>query len=99
VVKNDFSQEAYTGEGSLINSGKFNGFDSKEAIQRLTKYIEKHHLGSQKTTWHLRDWIISRQRFWGPPIPMIYCQKCAKQGKSWFATEEAREDRKIPAMK
>jgi len=70
------SQNAFTGEGMLINSGKYTGLSSKEAIQRLTKYIIKNRLGSQKTTWHLRDWVISRQRYWGPPIPIIYCRRC-----------------------
>ena len=81
---NDFSQKAFTDYGVLVNSGKFTGLSSEGSIQSITKYLQKHHFGSIKAMWHLRDWIISRQRYWGPPIPMIFCQECAKDGKSWF---------------
>lgn len=72
---------AYVGEGKLVNSGEFNGLDSVEAIQKVSEYIEDNNFGKKTVNYHLRDWLISRQRYWGPPIPMIYCEKCGKEGK------------------
>ncbi|OGY25899.1 MAG: hypothetical protein A2Z24_02345 [Candidatus Woykebacteria bacterium RBG_16_44_10] len=85
----EVSKEAYVGEGKLVNSGEFNGLDSKTAIEKISKYIEDNKIGTRTVNYHLRDWLISRQRYWGPPIPMIYCEACAKQGKSWFTSQEA----------
>ena len=64
--------KAYVGEGHLVGSGKFDGMASKEAVVAITKFVG----GTQKAQYHLRDWLISRQRYWGPPIPIIYCVKC-----------------------
>ncbi|MDP2664817.1 MAG: class I tRNA ligase family protein [bacterium] len=63
---------AYLGEGVLVNSEKFNGMNSKLATNEIVKFVK----GQKKTNYHLRDWLISRQRYWGPPIPIIYCKKC-----------------------
>ncbi|HEX7455959.1 MAG TPA: leucine--tRNA ligase [Candidatus Nanoarchaeia archaeon] len=84
-------KEAYIGEGELVNSGQFNSVHSWEAIEKISKYIEKNRLGRKAVNYHLRDWLISRQRYWGPPIPMIYCEACAKERKSWFTTDEAKK--------
>jgi len=62
----------FTGTGLLVNSGKFNGMESEAAKKEITEFIE----GKVKTQYRLRDWIISRQRYWGAPIPIIYCKKC-----------------------
>ncbi|MBI2642411.1 MAG: class I tRNA ligase family protein [Candidatus Wildermuthbacteria bacterium] len=62
----------YLGEGVLVNSGKFNGMNSKLAMSEIVKFAK----GQKKVNYHLRDWLISRQRYWGPPIPIIYCKKC-----------------------
>ncbi|MFH0936718.1 MAG: class I tRNA ligase family protein [Candidatus Daviesbacteria bacterium] len=73
-VGSDFA--AYEGEGVLINSGDYNGMESDRAIVKISNYLEKHHLGQKQVQYHLRDWLISRQRYWGPPIPIVYCDKC-----------------------
>ena len=67
---------AYTGEGPLINSGPFDGTWSKDAIMGITRYLQERGLGKPAVTYRLRDWLISRQRMWGAPIPIIYCPHC-----------------------
>ncbi len=67
----------YAGEGVLVNSDFLNGISKKEdAIDKMTEYLTEHHLGQAETTYRLQDWVFSRQRFWGEPIPMIYCDDC-----------------------
>lgn len=68
--------KAFTNYGVLVDSGEFTGQTSEEAIKNISEYIESNHLGRKKVNYHLRDWLISRQRYWGPPIPIIYCAKC-----------------------
>ncbi len=69
-------KEAYTDEGVMVNSGKFNGIPSEKAIERIADYFEESKFGKRAVQYKLRDWLISRQRYWGAPIPMIYCNKC-----------------------
>ncbi len=82
VIMNKESQknveiEAYVEEGVLINSGEFNDLNSHtEASQKIIQYLEKNKMGDKKTTFRLRDWLISRQRYWGCPIPLINCEEC-----------------------
>ena len=68
--------EAYTDEGIMVNSGIFNGMDSKKAIEEIISYLEDKGIGEKTVNFRLRDWGISRQRYWGAPIPMIHCKKC-----------------------
>ncbi|MBM7855691.1 leucyl-tRNA synthetase [Desulfohalotomaculum tongense] len=76
VLQAEELKEAYTGEGVLINSGEFNGMSNKEAIKAITRKLEGNNQGRAKVNFRLRDWLISRQRYWGTPIPIIYCKKC-----------------------
>jgi len=69
-------KEAYTGEGILVSSWKFNGLENKKAIEEITKHLETLKLGRKTTNYKIRDWMISRQRYWGTPIPIVYCDKC-----------------------
>jgi leucyl-tRNA synthetase len=70
--------EAFTEAGVMINSGKYDGLDSDEGIDKITEDLEKENTGRKKTNYRLRDWLISRQRYWGTPIPIIHCEKCGE---------------------
>lgn len=69
-------KEAYTEPGVMVNSAQFNGIPSQEGIQAVTAYLEQKDWGRGTVSYKLRDWLISRQRYWGAPIPIIYCEKC-----------------------
>lgn len=71
--------EPAQGHGTLINSGQFDGLDSETAKESITQAAIEGGFGQQKTQYRLRDWLISRQRFWGCPIPMVYCENCGEQ--------------------
>jgi len=68
--------EAYTGEGVMVNSDPFDGLDNTIAMEKIVAYLEEKGLGKATTSFRLRDWGISRQRYWGAPIPMIHCKAC-----------------------
>ncbi|MCH7851099.1 MAG: leucine--tRNA ligase, partial [Nanoarchaeota archaeon] len=76
VIEGDLSKRAYTGEGNLINSGEFSGMNSIEAKEKITSWLEKKNVGRKKVNYKLRDWGVSRQRYWGVPIPIVYCDSC-----------------------
>ncbi|OXZ30797.1 leucine--tRNA ligase [Finegoldia magna] len=65
-----------TNEGNLINSGFLNGLTVDEAKEKMYEYIEEKEIGHKKTNYKLRDWVFSRQRYWGEPIPLVYCEHC-----------------------
>ena len=69
-------KEACAAEGTVINSGEFNGMDNKDAIQKIAEVADERGIGRKTINYRLRDWLISRQRYWGTPIPMIYCEHC-----------------------
>lgn len=72
----NLDKEAYTESGILVNSGDFNSLTTDEAKKKITEYLKEKKLGDFKVTYRLRDWLVSRQRYWGAPIPIIYCDKC-----------------------
>ncbi|MDO8555236.1 MAG: leucine--tRNA ligase [bacterium] len=71
-------QEAFTEDGVLINSGDYDGLTSAQAREKMLAWLEKEKIGKKVVNYKMRDWLISRQRYWGAPIPIIYCDKCAR---------------------
>ena len=71
--------DAYHEDGILVNSGDFTGMTSADAREALCKYFEEKGIGAKKVNYRLRDWLISRQRYWGVPIPIVYCEHCGEQ--------------------
>ena len=69
-------KEAAAAEGIMINSGEYNGMKNKDAIAKMTEVVEEKGIGKKSINYRLRDWLISRQRYWGCPIPMIWCDDC-----------------------
>ena len=68
--------EAYHGPGTLVNSGPLNGKRVPEELPDIIAWLETHGRGRAEVNYRLRDWLISRQRYWGTPIPMVYCDDC-----------------------
>ncbi|MEK7078555.1 MAG: leucine--tRNA ligase [Patescibacteria group bacterium] len=71
-------------KGKMMNSMFLNGLDFAEGLQKTMDYVEENKWGKRTVSYHLRDWIFSRQRYWGEPIPMVYCESCAKKEISWW---------------
>ena len=69
-------KEAFVAEGKMINSGQFDGMNNKEAISAMIEWLNEKGIGDKTVNFRLRDWLISRQRYWGAPIPMIWCDDC-----------------------
>lgn len=75
-INSDTMKQAYTGAGILVNSNGFSGLDNEQAKWKITEYLEQKGLGRKQVNYRLRDWNISRQRYWGAPIPVVYCEDC-----------------------
>jgi leucyl-tRNA synthetase len=72
----DELKEAYTEPGTMVNSGRFDGLPSQRGIGAVSTFLEEKGWGKRTVSYKIRDWLISRQRYWGAPIPMVHCQKC-----------------------
>ena len=84
-------KEAAPAEGKLINSGDFSGLDNLKSIPKVIEYVEEKGIGKKSVNYKLRDWLISRQRYWGCPIPMVYCDECG-----WVPEKEENLPVKLP---
>ncbi|MFC2447706.1 MAG: leucine--tRNA ligase [Candidatus Nanoperiomorbus sp.] len=77
-IDDDDLIDFYDGEGTLINSGDFNGISTSDAREQIVAWLEERGIGRSKVTYKMRDWLISRQRYWGAPIPIIHCPHCGE---------------------
>ncbi len=96
VVKGgDVQQAAFTDceTGVMVNSGILDGLSVEEAKKRITEYLEEKGIGHAKVNYKLRDWVFSRQRYWGEPIPMVYCEKCG-----WEPVPESQLPLRLPQV-
>ncbi len=83
--------ECWEGEGNLVNSEQFNGLNSEVAKEKIGEWLAEKGLAQRQVNYKLRDWVFSRQRYWGEPIPLVFCEKCALQdpsGQGWVAVPE-----------
>ena len=74
----DLGKAAFTDKGVLVDSGEFSNLSSQQAFDKIAEYLKKRSQGQKRTTYRLRDWGVSRQRYWGAPIPIIHCKKCGE---------------------
>jgi len=103
-------EKVYEGYGVLVNSGQFTGMSSEKAILAINGWLEEKNCGKYAVKYKLRDWVFSRQHYWGEPIPMVYCKTCAKKGLSyikgsdwnsagWFPISENELPLELPVIK
>lgn len=91
----DLSKEAFTdvATGKMINSGFLNGLEVRDAKNKVIEYLEENKIGTKKVNYKLRDWVFSRQRYWGEPIPMVYCEDCG-----WVPIDEKDLPLRLPEV-
>ena len=95
-------KDAYEGDGHNIESDFLNGLPTSEAKQKIIAWLEEQGVGSREVQYKLRDWVFSRQRYWGEPIPMVHCEKCkdkSKYGDGWMPLPEDALPLKLPEIK
>lgn len=88
MSETDSPVNAHEGSGVLLDSGPFTGKDVSTISDEFIEWTIKENIGEKKTSYHLRDWVFSRQRYWGEPIPMVFCQSCADDKVSYWSTVE-----------
>lgn len=98
--------QAYEAKGEIIGSEEWNGFHMPDEMNKILNSLEEKKIGVRKIQFHLRDWLISRQRYWGPPIPMIFCESCAQVGKGeredmpgWYSVSNSELPILLPDVK
>ncbi|UHR02971.1 leucine--tRNA ligase [Peptoniphilus sp. GNH] len=96
VIEGDISEKAYTDtqEGTMINSGFLNGLQVKDAKKKILEYLEENKIGHRHVNFKLRDWVFSRQRYWGEPIPLVHCDECG-----WVPLPEEELPLLLPEVK
>ena len=93
ILENVQMQEAYIGDGVLVNSGFLTLLSVEDAKKKVIEYLEENGIGKRKVNYKLRDWVFSRQRYWGEPIPMVYCEKCG-----WVPLDEKQLPLTLPEI-
>jgi len=78
VLKCPVLERAFVDDGHLVDSGEFSGLTSEKAREKMAMWLEENNLGKKTINYKLRDWLVSRQRYWGAPIPIVYCEKCGE---------------------
>jgi len=115
VVSSERFEKCYNGEGTLINSGRFTGMESERAKEKIFLLLKKDKLVNKKVHYKLRDWVFSRQHYWGEPMPLVFCENCALKVKKrllrkkfnkgellnpgWIAVSEKDLPIKLPKVK
>lgn len=95
IAGGDVTQAAFTdtATGTLVNSGFLNGLSVAEAKEKMIAYLEERGIGRKKVNYKLRDWVFSRQRYWGEPIPLVWCDKCG-----WVPLDESELPLTLPEV-